>query len=248
MKYLRITNLIIILLLLGTLQGFSQEPEFYEAAQYYKNGRYKEAITIYEAIIKDGKMSGPLYFNLGNSYFKDGQLGKAIINYKRAKRLLPRDGDLDFNYKYAITQIKYHPGERQTTLFKRVLHNYSNFFTLDELMKIILVMYLIVGTSLLMGLFLKWQGKRIIWLVALISFVLVVNSVIFVAKNSEYKSEAVIESTVESKFEPVDNATTHFSLSEGVMVNVLDEKDGWFKIQRSDRKVGWIKEEFLEKI
>ena len=31
------------------------------------------------------------YANLGNAYFKTGQKGRAILNYERARRLMPQD-------------------------------------------------------------------------------------------------------------------------------------------------------------
>ena len=49
---------------------FSQETEFYQASQLYKNGAYGEAIAKYESILEAGKASGPLYYNLGNCYLE----------------------------------------------------------------------------------------------------------------------------------------------------------------------------------
>ena len=56
----------------------------------YKEADYSKAVSEYEAIIKGGRESGAVYYNLGNSHFKMGEFGKAILNYERVRRLIPR--------------------------------------------------------------------------------------------------------------------------------------------------------------
>ena len=55
------------------------------AAQAYRDQDYKRSIELYEALIQaeldDHRESAQLYYNLGNAYFRDNQLGKAILNY-----------------------------------------------------------------------------------------------------------------------------------------------------------------------
>jgi len=40
---------------------------------------------------------------LGNVFFKQGQIGRAIVNYERAQRLLPHDSDVRANLQYALS-------------------------------------------------------------------------------------------------------------------------------------------------
>ena len=57
-------------------------------------------------MIGSGYVNGHLYYNLGNAYLRSGQLGRAILNYKRAQILIPRDADLNFNLRYALDQAQ----------------------------------------------------------------------------------------------------------------------------------------------
>ncbi|MFQ5901498.1 MAG: SH3 domain-containing protein [Thermodesulfobacteriota bacterium] len=50
---------------------------------------------------------------------------------------------------------------------------------------------------------------------------------------------------VNARFEPFDRAETHFTLYEGMKVYIISLKDNWYKIRRSDKKVGWVEKEDL---
>ncbi len=68
--------------------------------RYYTQADYHEAIRVYEEAARQVE-STPLYYNLGNAYFKTGRIGKAIIYYHRARFLSPRDTDIAHNLAYA---------------------------------------------------------------------------------------------------------------------------------------------------
>ncbi|HSA31118.1 MAG TPA: tetratricopeptide repeat protein, partial [Candidatus Omnitrophota bacterium] len=96
-----VISLIFYLIFAGKV--FAEEPSavFAKANTEYQQGRYEEAGGLYEQILESGQESGALYYNLGNSYFKKGQIGKAILNYERALDFFPRDADLQANYAFA---------------------------------------------------------------------------------------------------------------------------------------------------
>jgi tetratricopeptide (TPR) repeat protein len=79
----------------------SPQTTFFHANALYKDGQYDAAVQEYEQLLQSGRTSGNLYFNLGNAYFKAGKKGKAIVNYERARRLIPGDPDLRANLEYA---------------------------------------------------------------------------------------------------------------------------------------------------
>jgi tetratricopeptide (TPR) repeat protein len=63
---------------------------------------YEEAILLFEKIINDGRIrNAGLYYNLGNAYFLKGELGKAILNYRRAQRLDKTDVNIQKNLSFA---------------------------------------------------------------------------------------------------------------------------------------------------
>ena len=56
----------------------------------------------FEAIHREGGIeNGRLFYNIGNIYFRLGDTGKAILNYRRAERFIPNDVNLQQNLNYA---------------------------------------------------------------------------------------------------------------------------------------------------
>ena len=63
-----------------------------DAKAAYDAGRFAEAAQIYEAAIAVHGGRAPLHFNLGNSRYREGDLGRAVLEYRRAWRLAPQIG------------------------------------------------------------------------------------------------------------------------------------------------------------
>ncbi len=63
------------------------DANFSKANQEYAQGHFKEAISGYEAIVRARQWSANVFYDLGNAYFRTGDLGHAILNYERALAL-----------------------------------------------------------------------------------------------------------------------------------------------------------------
>jgi tetratricopeptide (TPR) repeat protein len=77
------------------------EVSYADANRAYQDGRYAEAAERYEALVDRGVIHENLYYNLGNAYFRLGQLGPAIFNYERALRVDPDFQDAAYNLRLA---------------------------------------------------------------------------------------------------------------------------------------------------
>lgn len=60
----------------------------------YNEGLYAEAAVCFEALEAEGHRNGDLLYDQGNAWYRAGEIGRAILAYRRAKLLIPRDGDL----------------------------------------------------------------------------------------------------------------------------------------------------------
>ena len=77
------------------------ERTFADAAKAYDENRLPDAIQGWESLVADGQDQPETLFNLGNAYYRNGNLGKAIHAYRQAQRLAPRDPDIRANLGFA---------------------------------------------------------------------------------------------------------------------------------------------------
>ena len=85
----------------GAAPVAAQEAFFDEGNRRYQEGDYTGAVELYERILESGLESGELHYNLGNAWFRLGEIGPAILHYERARRIMPRDDDLEANLELA---------------------------------------------------------------------------------------------------------------------------------------------------
>ena len=80
-----------------------------QADSAYNKENYREAISLYlESLARDGQ-SATVYYNLGNAYFRNDNLGKAVISYERALRINPTDADARQNLDFVRSRIQDRP-------------------------------------------------------------------------------------------------------------------------------------------
>ena len=224
--------------------------EFYEANRYYGAGDYGKAITVYEKILEKGLKSGNLYYDLGNAYLKNGNIGNAILNYERARYFMPRDGALLSNYNYALSLMKQR-GVKGKEHF--IIKHINRFFSLLSLRETALVFngsYYCFAILLVLSFFIK----RFRFLTRLVAFLMVCVMVLSILpyrnKLGEAEKGAIIVSPIaDAKFEPGGGeGASHFPLYEGMEVILIRTQKDWSKVKRPDGKIGWVEASSVESI
>lgn len=77
-----------------------------DGTEAYRQGRYAQAAESYAAVASAGVESGPLFYNLGNAYYRVGETGQAIRYYEKAQRLLPSDPRIAHNLDMARSRTE----------------------------------------------------------------------------------------------------------------------------------------------
>ena len=214
---------------------------FKEASQFYKENKYDQAIEAYEKTLAHGFESGNLYYNLGNSYFKKGELGRALLNYERSRLFIPADSDLRSNYKFVRSLLNVPAGAHGSRWFLKWIDVLFDGVGLNGLTVVVSVLWISILGLLSSYLLLPLLKPYVTPLCAICAAALIVSSVALTRKIGDYEHGAVvIGKEVEAKFEPANGATTYFKLAEGSPVLILDRTAGWVKIRRPDSKIGWV--------
>lgn len=97
------------LVLAGNLFGKTAEL-FEQGNKAYQAGDFATAKERYETLAKEGNGGLALSLNLGNTYYRLGQMGRARLWYERALEAAPRDDDARYNRDIVRDRV----GEKET--------------------------------------------------------------------------------------------------------------------------------------
>ena len=95
-----------LLLSLLPLPASANAPEqsLAQANSDYLEGGYGDAIDGWSTLVEGGAVSGDLLYNIGNAHYRQGELAKALLSWRRAALLSPRDGDIRANIDRARSE------------------------------------------------------------------------------------------------------------------------------------------------
>ena len=219
----------------------------------YIRNDFTTAIQIYEMILRTGE-SADIYYNLGNSYYKIGDIAKAILNYERALILKPANKDIRSNLEIARAKTVDKVTDVPELFFITWLKSITNSMGIQSWAIIAISFFLLFIVSIYFFFFSTMIVARktffILVLFFLVFCVIANISAAFQRKVRLNRMNAIIISpSVTIRSTPNDNGTSLFILHEGRKVFIKDDsmKD-WKEIQLEDGNVGWVKKNDLEVI
>lgn len=213
------------------------ESNFEQANRLYEQGKYSEAASIYESIIRAGRNSPGVFFNLGNAYFKSGEPGRAIYYYRRAAELAPRDEDVRANLRFARDKVS-----GSASVQPKAWQQAVDYFTLDEIA---------VGAAVFFWLWLgllsilRWRPelRRTLrpWCsgTALLLSVAVLLLVLRSFSASERTAIIVAKQGI-VHLGPLAESQAAFNVPEGTELKVEARRDNWVQVTDRSNRTGWI--------
>jgi hypothetical protein len=226
--------------------------QFYQANEHYRKENYSEAISHYLDLVRQGYHDPSVFYNLGNAYFKRGELGEAILFYEKASMLLPRDDDIQKNLAYAnsLTVDKIEVSSSGLTHF---CEGIAGFLTLNELTSLVTGIYLAL---ILLGGLILWKKetavrKRLFHLLTLFSVLFILAGGILFYRIYEFKVAqfgVITSKAVEVKSGPEKNLATLFSLHEGTTFSIHQQRGNWLQIMLKNGLIGWLQSKDIQKI
>jgi len=230
-----------------TAPGRATEPSAFAAAnRAYKEGRYDQAIALYEALVATGVEHEELYYNLGNAYFRAGRLGPAIYQYERALRLDPGHHDARYNLGIARQVV----AERVVDRLKGAESDpwwvrLAIFFSISQLTVGFLLLDVLLFGGLIALRFLATGFARSA-LIATAAFVAVamVGSMVLLRVqlhvHAEVHQAIVIADQVVMREGADARSAERGKLHPGVRVRLRGQEPGWLRIQLANGMEGWV--------
>lgn len=232
-----------------------------QADSAYTNDDFQKAVNLYSNIIKTDGTSSSLYYNLGNAYYRLGQLGDAIVCYERALRLDPTNDDAKINLAFVNSKIIDKPIDRGTFITNAfdslIMTQHADTWAWMAVISFILLLcgigIYIFSTNVTirkMGFF----GGMILLVATIIMLIFAIRA----ANNTTNRNYAIITSPSvilsTSPREPKDRSEEAVLLHEGTKVEIVDSittrTDSipmrWYEVKIDNTNRAWINDTEIE--
>ena len=224
------------------------------ANERYERGEYAEAAQQYESLIDRGYSDTALYFNLGNAYFGSEDLGRAILNYMRARELSPRDSDITENLELALGMTVDRIAAERDSLVESLSYFGYRWATRGETSVVALLLWLLAGMAI--GALLVWRAfplRRVLRMVAAVAAAATAASLVLLVSMiyaNPYDSTGIVTAaSVDVVSGPGSQYPEHFTLHSGAQVRVTDSRHGWTKVALPGGELeGWVPFHALESV
>ncbi|MHC4394197.1 MAG: tetratricopeptide repeat protein [Planctomycetota bacterium] len=208
---------------------------------------YEKSILIFEKIINDRQVKNArLYYNLGNAYFLKGDIGKAILNYRRAENLDKADTNIQKNLSFARSR-RFDKVELKTE--KRVLQTlffWHYDFSLKTKFLITCIFFAIVciSTTVIIWLGRNAPGTVTVIIAGILTVCFFVSVIVEVSNQANRTCGVITASEVVARQGDGQNYPASFkeSLHAGTEFDLLEHRPGWLHIRLGDDSEGWIPE------
>ncbi|HET6345568.1 MAG TPA: SH3 domain-containing protein [Myxococcota bacterium] len=231
-----------ILIAASTAHAASPAELFAQANAAYEAGDYGQAKTLYTQLQDRGYSSGWLSYDLGAAALRDGEVGEAVAHFRRAKAQLPRHGDVKANLAFARSRTQDAIAPPEPAPWVHALCFWHYVLSYQEL--VWTVMGLNIAFFSALGL-LRFRPELEIgrWASVLLGIGLVATGTSFAIKTFWPTHLAVVtrpEITVHSGTHR--DTVVRFKLHNGTEATVIGRDAGWYRIELSDGKGGWVSE------
>jgi len=239
----------LILQLSNALESFDHGSALLNNAPDEALAAFRQARDGLESVVDAGIDNGPLYYNLGNTHLRLGEIGAAIADYRRAQRLIPNDRRLKANLQFARSLMRDHiePSGKRTFLRTVFFWHYS--WPLRARKTAAMIVY---------GLFWLLLVVRVRWprvnagyaALACLAFwpLLGVSVAIDLRSQSRPSKGVLVANDVVVRRGNGEGYAAQFEqpLHEGVEFKLIEQRGGWLRIELADGNQGWVRSREVE--
>lgn len=212
---------------------------------------YEKTLHRYEKLAASGIVNGQLYANIANTWYRLGDLGRAMVNYRRAEAYLPDDANLRHNAEFVASLRKDHIELQQR---EKVLHTLF-FWHYDLPFRVRLLLF--AGCyALAWGLAIARLGsraallKRALAAAALIAALLAGSlGIDAITSRSERAGVIVAAETIARKgdglaYQPAFNEPLH----AGTEFRLIEKRGDWLQVELASGSRCWLQADAVEMV
>lgn len=227
----------------------------------YDADKYADALTLYLQAATEEGVSSDLYYNIGNTYYRMGEIGYSILYYERALMLNPRNFDAKENIQFVSSKIQTNIVQEKSFVLQ-VIDDFVHLQSSDTWAVISVISFLLLLAGILLYVFTSAVMLRKIGffgggIMAIVTFISILCA--FSMKSAvETHDKAIVVSpsvtlcTVPRV--PKDKSEEAFILTAGNKVSIVDsvenkvgdKREKWYDVKADDTHRAWIKSTDIE--
>lgn len=230
-------------LLSGNLFAADAASDFNSANKLYAQGKFSDAAAAYEKILQTGVQSPALLFNAGNAEFKAGHLGKAIVAYRRASLLTPRNAELRANLAFVRNQV------HGATVRESWWDNMFGALTLNEGTMLTVVFFWLTFALLVVRQIRPALSPKLRTVTRFaVGLTIFSSAVLGLQAANHFNNPVAVVTAAEAtaRSGPFDDAQITFTVHDGTELSVLARHDDWVQVTDASGKIGWLNEKQAE--
>jgi hypothetical protein len=248
-------------------QSFSAGNAAYEA------GDYHAAIERYMEVADAGVVHRDLYYNLGNAFFKSGDMGHAVLWYERALALDPRNDDIRANLAVVRAMLRDQQLVKAPGRVRSALMGWHRKLTTEESVVVACLFYALFTLAALCLIFRRSRVVRSFYRIAswvspgrlfglgmtgdvllgmattaVLALVFAGSAYTKVRESRVHTRSVVLNEEVPVFSGPSKDSTIQFKIHEGTIVSVRDGREGWVRVDLPGDLSGWVEMSTVERI
>ncbi len=247
----------VLILLFGVslMQLFASNAEtlFAEGNEAYKAKDYNKAIEHYDRLVSEGYKSADLEYNLGNAWYRQGSIGRAILHYERALILDNKHEATAKNLVFVRSKVNTEI-EPLPDFFLTKWWASARMALGTTSMGSVAVLLWWAGFGALAISLLSKSKKQKKWgllggfsllLISVLPFALAFSRS---AYERNTKQAILVQKTAILRSAPEDASQEVMTIPEGTKLHQLTRQEGWWQVSLENGEMGWLPEQAMVRI
>jgi tetratricopeptide (TPR) repeat protein len=213
-----------------------------KANQAYREGKFEEARANYLQLISSGVVAPELFFNLGNVWLKEGEQGRAILNFRRSLVLNPNFTAAQQNLDSVLRSV----GNVEEHSLYTWLALRSDFW-----LALTTIFFWLTAIAVLFGIAnqrLSTASKLGLLLIGPV-FVLSLAATLWVGDGMKDPNLAVVvDQSADVRYGPAASSRTVVTMGAGQELRLIEERGSWTLCRLHSGLSGWIPSQSVERI
>jgi hypothetical protein len=214
-----------------------------QANKEFSAGKFEQARADYSQLVATGNVSPELFYNLGNTYLKLDDKGRAALNFKRALALSPGFEPAKHNLNVILQTAGVEPDEETVASW---FAKYPNVWMLGGSISFWIIAY----CGYLWFIWPRFRPfSKVILAVAIPCAAVCLAITFWVGDGARSPDLAVvINPSVDVRYGPANGSRVTITLGLGESVHLLSERGAWTLCRTAAGAAGWLPSNAIERL